>query len=362
MFKFINPKDPRSRLRSSTSLTVAFLLGTGAVGMTGVGVALTSGAAFAQTCAANPCAANNCAANPCAANPCAANPCAASGGAATGCTVPRLAQAAAANPCAACAPCAANPCAAACAAKNPCAADKCAANPCAAVSCEANPCAANPCAADKCAANPCAAASCEANPCAANPCAANPCAAAAPPPEVTDEELQALYECLMQTAEQQADVQSDADIVQIGWSQSELAEGREFASWANFAIAPYISFTHGERFATNHANAIAAERYGMYESDAPMPAGGIVAKPTFSINQNGEALWETLFLMEKAQAGVSPETNNWLYSAIMPDGSVMGVTMGTNANRVDFCAACHMGMGADSDDMIFLPDEYRVRN
>ncbi|MCC5968912.1 MAG: hypothetical protein JJU15_03095 [Pararhodobacter sp.] len=195
-----------------------------------------------------------------------------------------------------------------------------------------------------------------------NPCAANPCAATAAPPEVSDEELQALYACLMEAMEQQAAAGGESSLMLASWSQSDQSEGREFADWTNFAATPYISFTHGERFATNHANAIAAEHYGLYEDIGEMPAGGIVAKPTFSINASGEALWETLFLMEKAEAGLSPDTNDWIYSAIMPDRSLLGRTLGANPDGMYFCAACHMGAGADTDDLLFMEPQYRMGN
>jgi hypothetical protein len=361
----------RAGLRSSTVLTLALMLGAGTVAGAAVVWTVTPSPAQANTraanpCAANPCAANACAANPCAANPCAANPCAANpcianpcaanpcaaAEAATGCFVPRLQQAAA-NPCAACAP-------ASCSA---CAANPCAANPCAAHS--ANTCApANPCAADPCmAANPCAANPCAANPCAANPCAANPCAATAAPPEVSDEELQALYACLIDHMEQQdATLDSGTAVHAASWSLSDRPEGRDFAGWTNFALTPYISFTHGERFATNHANAIAAPHYGRFEEIEDMPAGGIIAKPTFGIGSDGQAFWDTLFLMERAAPGTSPDTNDWIYTAVLADGSLMGRTLGQNSDRMYFCAACHMGGGADTLDLLFLDPEYRVQN
>jgi hypothetical protein len=162
--------------------------------------------------------------------------------------------------------------------------------------------------------------------------------------------------------EQQAAVQGDTSVVLASWTESDRSEGSDFAGWINFATTPYISSTHGERFATNHANAVAAEAYGRYEEIGEMPAGGVIAKPTFSINASGEALWETLFLMEKAEAGASPDTNDWIYTAIMPDGALMGRTLGANSDGMYFCAACHMGMGAESDDLIFLPEEYRLQN
>ncbi len=146
------------------------------------------------------------------------------------------------------------------------------------------------------------------------------------------------------------------------WSESDRAEGAEFANWRNFAAVPYISFTHGERFATNHANAIAGEVYGLYEDIGEMPVGGIVAKPTFSVGEDGQGFWETLFLMEKAEAGTSPDTNDWIYSAIMPDGGLMGRTLGANSDGMYFCAACHMGSSDGTDDLLFMEEQYRVRN
>ncbi len=342
----------------------------------------------AASCGANPCAAEmdaSCGANPCAAscgaNPCAADPCgAASAGAASGCFVPGM-QEASANPCAAddharaceanpcAASCGANPCAASCEANpcaaNPCAADKgasCGANPCAA-SCGANPCAAdpcgaNPCAANPCAANPCGANPCAANPCGANPCAANPCAAAEPRTDLTEAELQTLYTCLIEKLTEAADT-PESKLAQTSWLASDNRGAQDFAAWENFARVPYISFTHGERYAFNHANAIAAEEYGKFEEIDAIPAGGIIAKPTFTVSGKGEAVLETLFFMEKAPAGTMPDTNDWIYSAVMPDGSLMGRTNGRNAGNVEFCVACHQAGGAQTDDLLFLDPEYR---
>ena len=338
----------KPHLRSSTALALA--LGMGAMSLGGAGMLLGVAApTTAHACAANPCAA----CGPCAAcspgaacDPC--GPCAAGAGDATGCFVPRL-QEASANPCAV------DPC-------GPCAPAAC--DPCAAMDCAAAPCAADPCAANACAANPCAV--CDpCAPCAAMACAAcgpcGPCAAGAPPPEVSDEELQALHDCMIEmTTAMEASGQ--AQPILASWSESERDEGRDFAAWTNFAATPYISFTHGERFATNHANPVAAEVYGLYEDIEEMPVGGIVAKPTFSIGDDGQAYWETLFLMEKAESGVSPDTNDWIYTAIMPDGSLMGRTLGENSDGMYFCAACHMGSSDGTDDLLFMEEQYRVQN
>ncbi len=370
----------KSQFRSSTALALA--LGVGAMSLGGavmvVGFTAPSVAYACAACdpcapmdcaacdpcapmdcaACDPCAPMDCAAcDPCAADPCAAcDPCAAGGGEATGCYVPRLQEAAAnacaADPCGPCAPDACDPCAAnACAACDPCAPMDCAAcDPCAPMDCAA----CDPCAPMECAAcDPCA-------PCGAcGPC--GPCGAAAPPPDVTEEELQALYDCMIEMTEAM-DATGEAQLMLASWSESDREEGSAFLGWTNFASTPYISFTHGERFATNHANEIAAEVYGLYEDIEEMPVGGIVAKPTFSIGADGQAYWETLFLMEKAGAGASPDTNDWIYTAIMPDGGLMGRTLGENSDGMYFCAACHMAGGEDTDDLLFMEEQYRVQN
>lgn len=183
------------------------------------------------------------------------------------------------------------------------------------------------------------------------------------PPELSEEELAALYQCLTDSLrDTRAAAPSDGSmIVMASWTQSDRAEARDYLDWKNFARVPYVSFTHGERFATNYANAIAAEAYGRYEDVDAVPAGGIIAKPTFSVSAGGEAMLATLFLMEKAAPGTSPDTNDWIYTSVMADGAVAHRTGGVNSDDAMFCAVCHMAMGEGQDDLIFLPEEYRVR-
>ncbi len=368
----------RKTLWTTTVIPLGLGVGALALGVSGLVPAGerigTLGAAEASgdnPCAAeNPCAADNpCAAacdpcapdacDPCApaaCDPCApagcgpcdpCGPCAAAAGVGTECYIPRIQEAAAENPCAVCDPCApaCDPCAPACdpcAADNPCAAEnQCAAacDPCAAA---CDPCApANPCAVE----DPCA-------PCAAcDPCAAcGPCAAACAP-EVTDEEARAAYDCIIENLR---GAQLDTS-----WADSDLDGAMDFLDWENVANAPYPSATHGNRLATNHANPLALSQYEMYEEIEAVPAGGIIAKPTFTVNPHGEAELGPLFLMEKAEAGAFPDSNDWIYSTVNPDGSLMGRTGGMNSDMMQSCAGCHMAMGGEWDDLIFLPDEYR---
>lgn len=131
----------------------------------------------------------------------------------------------------------------------------------------------------------------------------------------------------------------------------------DYLGWANFSTAPYPSSTHGGRFVNNYGNELAAN-YGKYEEAGIFPEGAIIAKDSFSIDADGEASIGPLFLMEKMEAGFSPEYGDWKYTLVMPSGKTMGVTNGMNSDGVQFCADCHMTV-ADQDHLFFLPEEYR---
>ncbi|MBC7157444.1 MAG: hypothetical protein H5U20_08025, partial [Rhodobacteraceae bacterium] len=179
-------------------------------------------------------------------------------------------------------------------------------------------------------------------------------------PDVTDGELRALYDCIV-NGEQSADAGSDgASVILANWSDGNVEAAGDFATWTNFAATPYVSFTHGERFANNHVNAIGAEAYGKFEDIDSFPVGGVIAKPTFSIWPDGQAYLETLFVMEKVAAGTSPDTNDWIYTSVGADGAVLMQTGGAVDGTVEGCAACHMAMGGEHEDLAFIPPEYRA--
>ncbi len=194
-----------------------------------------------------------------------------------------------------------------------------------------NPCAAaNPCAP----ANPCAAA----NPC--NPCApANPCAAAKAG-ELDEAKARAIYEGLMPK-------------MQKAYGASGDPVATDYQGWPRFSTAPYKSATHGNRYVQNYADPKAAGAYGKYEEVGRIPAGGVVAKDSFVVKPDGSVALGPLFVMEKLQAGSSPDTADWKYTLIMPNGQTMA------GKKTRFCAQCHMS-ATETDSLFFLPEEYRV--
>ena len=325
----------KHRRLSLKAATLPLALGAGLLGAGMATAALAAPCAPRMSDRNSPC-------NPCAArkrmmrkaNPCAArNPCAAHARE----YMMRMRQK---NPCAVKKP--ANPCAA----KNPCAVKKSAGpcNPCAVKGKYANPC--NPCAMKR-PANPCAAR----NPCAAKK-PANPCSAKKP---MMDRQgmkmgpagLNRAFAAILPTLKKA--YRGGAHFV---------ADGR-WAAWKNFAKHPYAGSTHGGRYLVNYANPVAAKVYGQYNKLRHMPPGGIIVKPSFTL-EGGKPKPGPLFVMEKMKKGWNPATMDWRYAMILPGGKTFRVTKGPNGARVAFCQDCH-GTAKNTDALMFLPEEARVK-
>ncbi len=142
-----------------------------------------------------------------------------------------------------------------------------------------------------------------------------------------------------------------------GYVLARMPELRNYLSWRRFNKAPYRSATHGARYVNNYANRI-GEGYGAFEAVGRLPGGTILVKDSFTATADGGIYPGPMFVMEKMAAGFNPESGNWRYSMIMPDGSLFGETNGVNSRSVAFCIGCH-ATRADTDHLFFLPQEYR---
>lgn len=165
--------------------------------------------------------------------------------------------------------------------------------------------------------------------------------------DLTGDEAQAVYDCLK-------------DSMLSGYTKgnkrwidpSYVADYRSWTAASTFPAAPGF---HGERFLLTFVNETGAEQYLKYaEEGFTMPAGTVIAKESFSVNAQGKAKAGPLFFMEKAPAGSSPETNDWYYMMVAPNGAPMAV------NVVQACHACHSGF--DYRDGLGYPvEEARVK-
>ena len=143
-----------------------------------------------------------------------------------------------------------------------------------------------------------------------------------------------------------------------GYTLARMPEVRNYLSWRRYNKAPYRSATHGARYVNNYANKI-GEGYGAFEEVGVLPEGSILVKDSFTATADGGIYPGPMFVMEKMAAGFSPESNNWRYTMIMPDGSLFGETNGVNSQSVAFCIGCH-ATRAEYDHLFFMPEEYRL--
>jgi len=147
--------------------------------------------------------------------------------------------------------------------------------------------------------------------------------------------------------------------MQAGYRLADSAAAAEFGEWLRYNRVPYLSATHGQRYVNNYANP-AARGYGRYEEAGPMPVGAVLAKDSFTVTRAGAVYAGALFLMEKMPAGFNPESHDWRYTMLLPDGSLFGTTNGDGSQRVSFCITCHEAVGEEHHQLFFVPPAYRV--
>ena len=133
-----------------------------------------------------------------------------------------------------------------------------------------------------------------------------------------------------------------------------------FRTWQRYNTSPYLSATHGNRYINNYANAKAKGYEKAGTGKVRMPAGAIFAKDSFTVTANGEIYGGALFLMEKLAAGISPETGNWRYWMILPDGSVFGDSEDDTAKAVAFCHTCHK-LKKRNDYLYYVPKAFSAK-
>jgi hypothetical protein len=144
-----------------------------------------------------------------------------------------------------------------------------------------------------------------------------------------------------------------------GYAPAKDAIIKAYPRWQRFNIAPYLSDTHGNRYANNFANARAAKAgYGELKPGQRMPPGAVVVKDTFTVTKDGEVYPAAVFYMEKLAPGRSPATGDWRFVQLLPDGRYIGDTTGDSPEDVAFCFTCHKAM-AGVDYLFFLPKAYR---
>lgn len=146
--------------------------------------------------------------------------------------------------------------------------------------------------------------------------------------ELTPAELTAVYDCLKE------DLLAGYRQGDKRWIPSEIVE--TYRSWVPASAYPAAPGFHGERFLVTYVNEIGADEYLRFkEEDVEVPAGTLIAKESFAVDDEGKVQPGPLFFMEKVAAGRSPQTDDWFYMAVAPNGSPMAMDV------ISACSDCH---------------------
>jgi len=131
---------------------------------------------------------------------------------------------------------------------------------------------------------------------------------------------------------------------------------QDYRSWAPANTLPANPGFHGGRFLLTFVNPTGAEAYMRYAEDPDIPAGTVIAKESFRVTESGKVQKGPLFLMEKVAAGTSPETMDWYYMAVAPNGAPMAV------NVMSACNTCHIDNFGHQGGLGYPVEEVRLTN
>ena len=129
----------------------------------------------------------------------------------------------------------------------------------------------------------------------------------------------------------------------------------DYRNWTPANTLPANPGFHGGRFLLTWVNAVGAADYLKYaDENVSIPAGTVIAKESFAVTEAGRVEKGPLFIMEKVAAGVSPQTDDWFYMMVGPNGAPQAVPVMTACNE------CHMGNYGHQGDLGYPAEEVRV--
>jgi len=173
------------------------------------------------------------------------------------------------------------------------------------------------------------------------------CEAGKPRAEMSYQDAQALYDCLagpMYEAYNQNDKR---------WIPAEIV--RDYRSWDKANTLPADPGFHGERYLITYVNATGYDAYTEFrDENVEIPAGTVIAKESFQVSEDGRATAGPLFLMQKTEPGASPDTLDWYYMMVMPNGAPAAI------NVYSACSACHMENFGAQGGLGYPVEEVRV--
>ncbi len=159
--------------------------------------------------------------------------------------------------------------------------------------------------------------------------------------DLEDAQVVAVYDCLK-------------DKMAASYAKGGDAVGSEYRNWTVTSTRPAVAGPHGGRLLQTFANDIAAPQYLKFAEDGvKMPVGSVLAKESVSLSKKKmTARPGPLFVMTKMDSGSIPETDDWLYAGVQPNGKPMKF-------KQSFCHDCHSGWEAQ-DHLAYPLEEVRV--
>ena len=144
------------------------------------------------------------------------------------------------------------------------------------------------------------------------------------------------------------------DAMAEGYAKEGDEVGANYRSWTVTSTRPAVAGPHGNRLLQTFANDVAAEQYLKFaEEGVKMPAGSVLAKESITISKKKkQARVGPLFIMTKMEDGAIPETDDWLYAGLQPNGKVMKI-------KQSFCHDCHGGF-THSDSLGYPAHDVRL--
>ncbi len=161
-------------------------------------------------------------------------------------------------------------------------------------------------------------------------------------PELSADEITALYNCLH-------------PVLAAGYGKKGHEVGAVYSGWKPASIRPVAPGVHSGQYLMTYVNDIGYEQYVQYKSDgSQMPIGTVIAKENFTIKSSGKIKNGPLLIMTKV-GDEAADTGGWLYTGLKPNGKNLKV------DAKGFCHVCHQAYPAQDFQGYPIPDA-RVSN
>ncbi|MBX2856522.1 MAG: cytochrome P460 family protein [Rhodobacteraceae bacterium] len=171
------------------------------------------------------------------------------------------------------------------------------------------------------------------------------CTSDTPGDDMSFDQAQTVYECLKES------MQAGYAKGPKRWVPEEFVT--DYPGWTQASTKPAAPGFHGGRFLVTYVNDAGADAYLTW-GEAAIPAGTVIAKESFMVDDKGNAKAGPLFIMQKVEAGKSPKTDDWYYMMVAPSGAPQGV------NVFQACSECHQGNFGETQGLGYPVEEVRL--